>query len=359
MVKWTIFKVGLCTLLTSACSTYPLVQDTTGQTTSEIVRHIRCEAREGLKETILIWLRSEKYANFIVYQNMTGNALADQLEKQPELYETVAASQLNGDAKKYFSFYENSQIGYEFTLDLTESNKDSFSIGFTRNFSTRKDTLGLGASAERLRNVQRVFTVVDTFGGLLSILKEADCQQHPSVNIIYPMVGHLPVKDLIESYVRVNQFDRLGAPKKNNDVQTISGTKSSPAVSQMGDTIAFTTTFTGSAKPSFALNPTGPGLLLSSAEFGTEDYRKDKHQVIIVVSTSADAKKLKGGRGTSLYDFGLAATTLNGKALAPIRGGVLTDARAEFARNTIREQRLKNTEDAIIQIGNTLSQALR
>ncbi|MHC2001793.1 hypothetical protein ACYQR9_15305 [Methylobacterium sp. CM6241] len=346
-------------IFATGCSTYPLVQDTTGKTTAAIVRHIRCEAREGLKQTVIEWLTSKYYVNTPVYKGRTGADLAANLETDPKFFAAISAGDLQGDAKRYFSFYENSQIAYEFTLDLTESNKDSATLGFNRSFSTRKDTLGIGASSERLRNVQRAFTVVDTFGGLLSKIKESDCIHTPDVNIVYPIVGQLPVGDLLQSYIRINQFDRLGSIKKDNNVQSISGTKTSPAISQMGDTIVFTTTFTGSIAPSFALNPTGMGLLLSSAAFGTEDYRKDKHQVIIVASTSPDAKKVMGQAGGSLYDFDSQRTVNRGKLLNPSINGDLTNSRADFARDTIRDQRLKNTEDAIIQIGNTLSQALR
>ena len=334
--------LSACALALSggACSTYPLPQDTTGSLTHQIVAHVRCEARDGLRKTAIEQLR-RYFATEPVLGAETGGQLAQRLETYPNDFIGLQLTKLAPRARKIFSFYANSQIAYAFTLDLTESNIDDFNIGFSRAFSKRRDGIALGATASRSRNVKRDFNIVDTFGELALKVDDTYCSEKGGINIVYPLVGKLPIEDLISNYIEMNQFSILGGGGK--DPKTVFGTEANPAIPQMGDTIIFDTKFTGSAGPTFTLNPTGMGFLLASADFKTEDYRQDRHQLIITVSTAPDqAKAHRSNPGSPM--------------VAPFVAGRSTEqSRVDFARETLFLQREKNVDDALIQFGNIVA----
>ena len=350
-------------LYLAGCSIYPLPQDTTSSLTYDIVAHVRCEARNGLRKTAINELRNSYFSKISVYKDKngrhyTGPQLADLFEQDPTKFEIIHVKDLEPYARTAFNYYEQSQIAYEFSLHLTESNIDDINIGLGRNFTTRKDNIALSATSTRTRDVKRVFNIVDTFGELAAVQDGSYCQRPKPANIVYPLVGRLPVEDLISSFINTNEFGHLGPSLEN--IPTIAGTKANPAVSQMGDTIIFTTKFEGVVNPTFMLPAAaGMGFLPASAGFKTDDYREDVHQVDIVVSTSPDAAKLgrlraklspPNGFTERLYDVN--PRTI---ALKPAFGIDKTDGRVLFALQALQDQKSKNVQDAIIRIGNSLS----
>ena len=334
--------LSACALALSggACSTYPLPQDTTGSLTHQIVAHVRCEARDGLRKTAIEQL-ARYFATTPVLGSETGGELARRLDRNRDAFLHLEIKRFTPAARKIFSFYANSQIAYAFTLDLTESNVDGFNVGFSRAFSARRDGVALGATSSRSRNVKRDFNIVDTFGELALKVDDGYCSEKNGINIVYPLVGKLPIEDLISNYIEMNQFSILGGG--GTDRKAVFGTEANPAIPQMGDTIIFDTKFTGTAGPTFALNPAGMGFLLASADFKTEDYRQDRHQLIITVSTAPDQAK---------------AHRLNpgSPSVAPfVAGRNAEQSRVDFARETLFLQREKNVDDALIQFGNSVA----
>jgi hypothetical protein len=349
--------VAIIGLMCNACSIYPLPQDYSGSLTRDIVENIRCEARNGLRSVVLDYLEG-KFADYVIWRRMKGRELAPYLRRNPEKWLEIKIKDLDKSIKGEFEFYENSQIAYEFSLDMEESNTDTADLGFLRTFASRKDNLGLSAESARIRHVTRTFNVVDTFSELALQVGDNYCLRQKSINIVYPIAGKLPVKDLVENYIYINNFGNLGGPGTTQ--KDIFGTTSTPAIPQMGDTIVFTTKLSCSVNPTFTLGPTGPGFLLASAGFKTADYRQDKHQVIIVVSTSPDAAKahpLDPTKAPPLpADRQLFAAQSRFYYLPPAQNGKLTDQRASYAIGTLAAQRQRNVDDAIIQIGSSLSQ---
>lgn len=355
------FTATVIASVVGACSVYPLPQETTGATTEQIVQHVRCEARDGLRATVLQALDTH-YKDVFVRGRMKGPDLATKLREDPSYWHKLSVDGFSGDAKEAFKYYENSQIAYEFTLDLQESNTDTAGIKLSRNFTSKRvDTLDFGGISARGRSNKRNFNIVDTFGELALKVPDAYCNTPATVNFVYPIVGSLPIHDLLRSYIETNEFHNLGGPG-TTDFKAIFGTRSSPAVPQMGDTIIFTTRFTGSFGPTFAPAAiVGAGFLPTSATFKTEDFREDKHQVIIVVSTSPEAAKLDpvNPRLAPPLAFGAGAGGSPAPArttgLRPSSNGLLTDARFRYGIRTLELQRQKNVDDAIVRIGDSLS----
>ena len=346
-------------VMVSACSIYPLPQDYSGSSSNDIVTSIRCEAREALRETAIEYLRSRKYIDAVIWRNYTGGSLANLLEKRPTVWQAIKIRDLRKEVRDDFAFYENSQIAYEFSLGMQESNIDSADFSLVRPFSSgRRDTIGLGASIDRKRNVTRTFNVVDTFAELALEVKDEYCNRPRTLNVIYPIAGKLPIRDLVGSYIHTNEFGNLGGPGK--ELKSIFGTKSTPAIPQMGDTIVFTTKLAGNVKPGLSFPTAAPEFSLASATFGTTDFRQDEHQVIIVVSTSPEAAAKWPLNATVPPPLPFSGRSVAAQSrfyyLPPSKDGKLSDARAAYALDTLAAQRQRNVDNAIIQIGNSLSQ---
>ena len=344
------------------CSVIPLPQDSSGYTTEDIVRNIRCEARSGIHETVLLWLRSNFYLNRTVWKGFRGGLLADRLEAGLTLWHEINVDELDKDIRHDFAFYRNSQIAYQFTLTLEEQNMNDISAGFAQKYSGRSNragSLSLSTTSTLTRTNQRSFNVVDTFEELALKIDYKYCNSPRSVDIIYPMRGKLPIQDLVGNYIRINNFGNLGGPSDN--IEKIFGTELSPAIPQMGDTITFVTKLASSINPSLTVTPpVGFGFLFSGTGLKSDNYRSDTHRVIIVVSTSPDAAKLKPLNArlpTRLAPELGGPLTFTDLTLipAPIKNGKLTPRRAAYALETLAEQRAKNRDDDI----STIAQALR
>lgn len=348
--------------MVGGCSIYPLPQDVSGADTKAIVDNIRCEARMGLQETALKFLDSY-FADVKVWRGKTGAELASTLRQYPSEWDQLRIDDLSPSVKPYFAFYRNSQIAYEFDLTMEEDNNDTLGLGFKKNFfgaSKRMDTLGLSLGSDRTRKVERIFNTVDTFEELVLKVSSDYCNKPRHINIVYPITGSLPIRDLMLSYIEINQFEHLAGG--GTDLIKIFGTKTTPAVPQMGDTITFTTKLSGEANPITAVTPVPPSWLLSSVNFDSKHYRSDTHKVLIVVSTSQDAAKasrLDARRATPIYAGSLFGTTPLPPVLPPIKNGELTQSRADFARSTLDFQRQRALENAITNGLGELAQSLR
>lgn len=349
--------------LVGGCSVYPLPQDVTGYTTEDIVRNIRCEAQAGIHETVIDWLKSPMYGDKQVWRGLNGFQLAEALEGDVRIWNEIRIEDLHKSIRKDFAFYRNSQIAYEFTLTLEEQNMHNVGAGFAQGFlgqSRRVGALSLSATATRTRSNSRIFNVVDTFEELALKVDYRYCLKPRVVDIVYPMKGKLPIKDLMASYVRINNFANLGGP--GDDLEKIFGTTASPAVPQMGDTLTFTTKLQSSVNPSLAVAPpAGLGFLLTSAGLKADDYRSDIHKVIIVASTSPDIAKLDRLDARSAPQLapeygGPLSFNQETVRLRPIKNGVLTEGRANYARSTIAAQRTKNLEDDISSLAQSFRQ---
>src|SRR5260370_42701367 len=51
-----VFAALAASALMSGCAIHPLPEDVTGVSTYHIVRQIRCEARDAIRKTIIVWL---------------------------------------------------------------------------------------------------------------------------------------------------------------------------------------------------------------------------------------------------------------------------------------------------------------
>jgi hypothetical protein len=130
---------------------------------------------------------------------------------------------------------------------------------------------GFKAGVDRDRQNTRVFTITDDFAGLLDVKPRDYCDGHLATeNPIYPMAGKIGIEPFIKEFVRLSLFTNLGSEDDGPPT--------------MVDTLAFTTTLSGSAVPMVTFSPVGPSLNVADASLTAEVIRKDIHTLIMGLS---------------------------------------------------------------------------
>ncbi|WP_438346801.1 hypothetical protein [Methylorubrum populi] len=327
-----------CHALT-ACSTYPMPQDYSGFNTHQIVINVRCEAREALRDAVITSFKRYHPDRGPVYrspkgQYFTGPAAAQYFEESRQRFETFDIDRsVIGAARGNFRYYKTTQIAYDFSLKGAETNKQGIDLVLTRQFGLRADRLGFGNSVVRDREVTRGFFVWD---GVERLLKVSDtyCQEGKAINLVYPVTGRLPIYDLVISYMLENDQGVLTNAQPNDLKELGTG----PKVPQMADTIKFKTQLNANMSPSFAYNPVGMGLQVSTLGLVNDNQREDTHTVVVAISTAEKNVPANLRPGVN-----------EGR-------GIVAQSRAATAVDSIEIQNNRRFRDAIISIGDGFSQ---
>jgi|KBSSwiStaDraftv2_1062776.scaffolds.fasta_scaffold41304_4 hypothetical protein len=229
----------------AGCAAHPIPQDVTYASTVQIVRRIRCEAKEGLEA-----------------------ALAD------------AALQGARKKKHVETIIKSTSIGFEFNFAIDEHNRASIdSVQFQREFSKSSVSLVLtdvglnsGHSPQSAtRSNVRFFRIVDD----LTELNAAHCGQRTTgtgPNFVYPVAGHIGMAEVVRTYIELETLSDL----KPGDARL--------AGKQVffTDDLDFTTTFSAGAVVDLSLN-TGMGTLTLSGATASAS-RKDVHSVKVILA---------------------------------------------------------------------------
>ncbi|WP_298954759.1 hypothetical protein [uncultured Methylobacterium sp.] len=265
------------------CSVYPLPQDTAETTTADIVANFRCQARRAVRHAT-----AEKVADLgtkVVFRGYTGIELAELLRSNgniPGKKQVTLEELKDSKLRASLAYYASTLVTYEFTLQMTEGNRQGGGIEFLRRFNRRLDTIGIGLAENRTRDVKRVFVLHDSFFNLALKIDPTYCARKPSVDLIFPSRGRLPVEDLVNTYIYLNEWGTLDSASTPN----LEGTKKGPATRQMADTITFTTSLAATNNPTVSYNPIGTGFLTSGLSFINENSRTDLHKVIVTLTTT-------------------------------------------------------------------------
>jgi hypothetical protein len=270
------------------CSIHPLVDDVTAETTADIVKHIRCEAKRAVIEHDL---RSK-------------NALAN----------TMLA------------------IAYEFTFTINENNNAKGDMNGQIPFLTKGSSFQLlvNADSEQQRSSIRNFRILDSFDEL----RKADCSpQTLEKNSVYPIAGEIGIYEVVTTFARLST---VASVKLEKELQT-TGSGLEPlngVVFRFADTLTFTTTLNGGVTPTLTLAKVtnsfrvtsvnqGPSLTqaLSPSLFtppaplrssGLNVRRQDVHEVVIAmagVPRSIDARRSGAGVRPPLSPNSITSTT--------------------------------------------------
>jgi hypothetical protein len=262
--------IGLCcSLLVAGCAIRPLPEHVTGVTTFNIVKQIRCETRQAVFDTFIDAMTK----NSDVFGE-PAQRVALQFKDDPASMYKLNPNLFTGDAKQFFQFFWKTGVAYNFTLDMTETDNLDAQIDLLRTLSASKQTFGFKAGVDRDRENTRVFTITDDFAGLLDIKPRDYCEGHlVAENPIYPMAGKIGIEPFIKEFVKISLF----TPLDNKD----------GGAPTMVDTLAFTTTVSGSAVPMVTFAPVGPSLNVADASLTADVSRKDLHTLIMGLSVKS------------------------------------------------------------------------
>ena len=257
---------GLCAVFVAGCAIHPLPEDVTRDTTYDIVQKIRCEGREALDEISVQLLRTSTDPRTL--------ALADRVEAGElsviDVFERHRRQLvLDRDVLALFASYTLTAVTFDFAFTISEDNDNQASADFRWPVVNGTFTLNAKAGAKLQRKAQRKFMITNSFYELHR-LDRARCANivARSGNIIYPITGKIGLKEVFQTFVRLDSSSDLGVRP---------GT-----TSEFNDNLTFTTTLSAGANPKITLDPIADRRFrLASANLNVNAQRVDDHQVVI------------------------------------------------------------------------------
>jgi hypothetical protein len=263
----------LFAVVSSGCSIHPVQQDVTGVPPVEIIRHIRCETRLAIQDKAIELLFAYRNGQYEPSINL-AKALQAQRGQVWKFDPGVLTTQ---EERAFYDRYIQTGIAYDFTLDITEENRGAFLADPVRLITNGAAGIGLNATGDFSRNNARRFIMSDTFAKLL-IDQNLYCDGDRPSNFAYPIAGRIGIRELISTFVDLNENQSLQALDSGNS-------------RVFADTMTFLTTLTGSVSPHVEIAPLGNRWgLASPTSFAAFAQRIDKHMVIIGLSMAASKR---------------------------------------------------------------------
>jgi hypothetical protein len=220
----TRFFVPILFVSVAGCSIHPLPENVTRKTTYDIVKKLRCEAREG-----------------VLREKLPPKALA------------------------------NIVIGFDFSFDITETNKaENGALEFIHPYlGGGSFALDINGKAEKSRNNVRFFRIIDTFQGLKDY---KFCNEEvESANPAYPISGTVGIDEVVNTFIKLERLSKLTITAKSGD-------------NIFSETLKYTTDLTAGVNPTLMLRTAAGSLKLKEASVDASVQRKDIHQVTIAIA---------------------------------------------------------------------------
>jgi hypothetical protein len=261
------------------CSIHPLPDDVTGVTTFNIVKQIRCEARQAIFDFAVDWLIGPK--NHDPEAKQIGLEFKEGLRSVSSLNYTL----FKGGIRQIVQLFFNTGVAYNFQLDMTETNNIDPTVDILTFSGKNQFTSPVNGVADRIRENTRTFTVTDTFAYLLRDIPDQPgnnyCDGHiVGPNYIYPAVGKIGMDRMIGDFVNLTLFGGLAGTSSAGSPNV---TKGPPT---MVDQLKFTTTVSLGATPKVVFSPLRTFMDASVALKAT---RQDVHTVTVGLAIDANS----------------------------------------------------------------------
>jgi hypothetical protein len=255
-----------------ACGIRPLPQDVTHFNTSDIIRHIRCETREAVRNQLLAWLDDRG-----LHGDPAAARVATDIRAKKDVRKIVYDGLKPGTVYA-ISLFAQTAIAYAFTFDMTIANNNTVSLNLLSILPTaNKGTLGLGGGVNVSRNNIRTLAIADTFGSLYADVSNAYCDNElKEANYLYPITGKIGMDEQISDFIDNSIFNNLAGKDGATSGQEYET-----------DSLNFETVVSGSANPKIVLDG-GNGV--ADASYSGSITRTDKHKVIIGLSLPITGK---------------------------------------------------------------------
>jgi hypothetical protein len=266
----SVFLYGLVSCFLGACSIHPIPKDVTGYGTATVVRKIRCEARDAIRNVVLEILHQGGRHKDI-------QEIADDFSWHQMSFTPWEQTKLND--------VQNIGIVYDFSLQGDETDDLTFNASILEPLKNGMATFAptLGNKTER-SNV-RAFTVSDSFTSLWNLGRKKDDKNHckfgtsapSSPNYEYPIAGRIGLDEMVQTFVRLAVSGDIVAQEDPTATVAINPS----GAPTMVDTLIFTTTVNAGLAPSISLTPGGTAVQLTSASLNGTVMRVDTHKVVI------------------------------------------------------------------------------
>jgi hypothetical protein len=310
------FAAFISGLILSGCAIHPLPDDVAHISTPNIVRQIRCEARQAVIDSLLRYLTSEDNnrgntrdgKKLDDYSYAMGLQLQKAYDENPDSITQFDPSRLTGFARTVVGLLYNTGIAYYYDLLGLEINNVDPAADFIRPVPiTSLVTLGLVGNFDRQRQNERSFTITDNFGDLVRKVHQDYCTKFMAEeNYVYPIAGKVGIDRVVKDFVLMTLFENLDAVSKD-----VTALKAGPPT--MVDQLQFITLIGGTATPKIVFIPKGGAFQFSDASFPIAASRKDTHQLTVGLYLDKAGAKEIGGVRTALFS-GALVTASGGRA---------------------------------------------
>jgi hypothetical protein len=262
------------TIFVAGCAIRPLPEDVSGVPTPVIVKQVRCETRQAVIDLALGWLTAEaNLANGRVSPRSREVGL-EFLHGRP--IQQFEPKFFQGHARDVLQLFFDTGVAYTFDLEMTEQNNLNTEINLLKPFTGANLTFGIKARADRSRKNERIFTLTDSFSGLLRLPDHycsgasigRDYTHLVPPNYMYPITGRIGVKGFIMDFVNMTIFDKLGGPKDKPE-----------GPPTLVDALEFQTIISGSLTPKIEFTQTRSSLHVTDATLSGEATRTDLHKI--------------------------------------------------------------------------------
>jgi hypothetical protein len=278
------------TIFLAGCAIRPLPEDVSGVSTPVIVKQVRCETREAVKDLALSWLTAD--ANLESgHVDARSRAIGFEFREGRRPIQQFEAKLFRGHVRDILETFLPTGVAYTFDLEMTEENNFGTEINLLKPFTNSNLTFGIKASANRSRKNERIFTLTDSFSGLLT-LPDHYCSGASigrsynhlvPPNYIYPITGNIGVKGFMVDFINMTIFDNLGGPKDKPD-----------GPPTLVDALEFQTVVSGSVSPKIAFTQVVPGLQVTDASLTGEAIRTDLHKITMGLAITGPGMRTLG-----------------------------------------------------------------
>jgi hypothetical protein len=277
--------VGIAFML-AGCAIHPLPEDVSGVPTYVIVRQIRCEARDAVIQNAVGWLTDPRnQANGDV--DPASYAIGLEFQNKSRPIQQFSPALFKGQVHDIVAVFYNAGVAYTFDLDMSEFDNLDPQVDLLNPFSRGKFTMGIKGQFDRKRENERLFTVSDSFSGLIhfpdNYCLDPTTQTNYVVpaNYIYPITGQIGIKHMMQDFIELTLFGALGGPASN--------TKGPPT---LADQLSFTTEISGTITPTITFTPLTHGFQVADASLSAAADRKDLHKVTVGLAIAGTGVKL-------------------------------------------------------------------
>jgi hypothetical protein len=258
-------------------------------TTPTIVKQIRCETRQAIIDLTLGWLtadanlknrRVDLQAHDIGLEFQRGRPIS---QFEPKLF--------HGHVRDVVDTFYTAGVAYTFDLEMTEENNLNAEINLLKPFTDSNLKFGLKSRADRSRKNQRLFTLTDSFGGLLKLPEhycsgksiERNYTHLVPPDYIYPITGNIGVQGFLADFINMSIYENLGGPRDKPD-----------GPPTLVDALEFQTVISGGVTPSILFTQIKPGLQLADASLTGEAIRTDLHKITMGVAVTPPGVRTLG-----------------------------------------------------------------